>query len=296
MTFATILSRSQQGLDAPLVRVEVHVGSGLPAFSIVGLPETVVKESKDRVRAALANCGFELPAGHITVNLAPADLPKEGGRFDLPIAIGILVASGQLPHRAFDAIELYGGRVETRLDASTTAVIRDLRASASLGQDELTLDSMTARFLNIAIEGSGRIPWSAFRGKRPSGKSKPLDLSGLAPAWRRAEEIAAEIQSPKPIRGISVAAGKAKAWVSSATSVGRGVVVDCSVSVGAGIVRVGAGEAVAVGEGGAWVGCEICVGWRSGPSASALAATGLPENSLKFSDDTGMSDIETKPR
>ena len=108
MSFATILSRSQQGLEAALVRVEVHVGSGLPAFSIVGLPETVVKESKDRVRAALANCGFELPAGHITVNLAPADLPKEGGRFDLPVAIGILVASEQLPPRSFDATELYG--------------------------------------------------------------------------------------------------------------------------------------------------------------------------------------------
>ena len=108
MSFATILSRSQQGLEAALVRVEVHVGSGLPAFSIVGLPETVVKESKDRVRAALANCGFELPAGHITVNLAPADLPKEGGRFDLPIAVGILVASDQLPPGPFDATELYG--------------------------------------------------------------------------------------------------------------------------------------------------------------------------------------------
>jgi len=108
VTFATILSRSQQGLDAPLVRVEVHIGGGLPAFSIVGLPETVVKESKDRVRAALANCGFELPAGHITVSLAPADLPKEGGRFDLPIAVGILVASAQLPPGPFDATELYG--------------------------------------------------------------------------------------------------------------------------------------------------------------------------------------------
>lgn len=108
MTVATILSRSQQGLDAPLVRVEVHVGAGLPAFSIVGLPETVVKESKDRVRAALANCGFELPAGHITVSLAPADLPKEGGRFDLPIAVGILIASAQLPPGPFDATELYG--------------------------------------------------------------------------------------------------------------------------------------------------------------------------------------------
>jgi magnesium chelatase family protein len=108
VTVATVLSRSQQGLDAPLVRVEVHVGAGLPAFSIVGLPETVVKESKDRVRAALANCGFELPAGHITVSLAPADLPKEGGRFDLPIAVGILVASAQLPPGPFHATELYG--------------------------------------------------------------------------------------------------------------------------------------------------------------------------------------------
>jgi len=108
MTVATVLSRSQQGLEASLVRVEVHVGAGLPAFSIVGLPETVVKESKDRVRAALANCGFELPAGHITVSLAPADLPKEGGRFDLPIAVGILVASAQLPPGPFHATELYG--------------------------------------------------------------------------------------------------------------------------------------------------------------------------------------------
>jgi magnesium chelatase family protein len=108
VTVATVLSRSQQGLDAPLVRVEVHVGGGLPAFSIVGLPETVVKESKDRVRAALANCGFDLPAGHITVSLAPADLPKEGGRFDLPIAVGILIASAQLPPGPFDATELYG--------------------------------------------------------------------------------------------------------------------------------------------------------------------------------------------
>ena len=108
MSLATILSRTQHGLDAPLVRVEVHVGGGLPAFSIVGLPETAVKESKDRVRAALATCGHDLPSGHITVNLAPADLPKEGGRFDLPIAIGILVASAQLPLQPFEGRELYG--------------------------------------------------------------------------------------------------------------------------------------------------------------------------------------------
>lgn len=109
MGFAEVLSRTQRGLAAPLVRVEVHLGNGLPTFTIVGLPAPVVKESRERVRAALAHCGYELPAGRITVNLAPADLPKEGGRFDLPIALGILFASGQL-QPAFDlaCTEFYG--------------------------------------------------------------------------------------------------------------------------------------------------------------------------------------------
>ncbi len=97
MGYAQILSRAQVGLAAPPVRVEVHLASGLPAFNIVGLPAPVVRESKERVRAALSHCGFDFPAGRITVNLAPADLPKEGGRFDLPIALGILLASGQVP-------------------------------------------------------------------------------------------------------------------------------------------------------------------------------------------------------
>ncbi|HET7204753.1 MAG TPA: YifB family Mg chelatase-like AAA ATPase [Steroidobacteraceae bacterium] len=108
MTLATLLSRTPQGLEAPQVRVEVDVGNGLPAFSVVGLLETAVKESKDRVRAALTNCGYDFPAGRVTVNLAPADLPKEGGRFDLAIAVGILAASEVLPAAAFDGIELYG--------------------------------------------------------------------------------------------------------------------------------------------------------------------------------------------
>ncbi|HVN46352.1 MAG TPA: YifB family Mg chelatase-like AAA ATPase [Steroidobacteraceae bacterium] len=96
MPVARIACRSQLGLLAPLVQVEVSLASGLPAFCIVGLPATVIKESKERVRAALTNSGFDFPAGRITVSLAPAELPKEGGRFDLPIALGILLASGQL--------------------------------------------------------------------------------------------------------------------------------------------------------------------------------------------------------
>ena len=97
-----------QGLDAPLVRVDVDVGAGLPTFNVVGLPETAVRESKDRVRAAISNCGYRFPEGRLTVSLAPADLPKEGGRFDLPIAVAILAASGQLKIERLEATELYG--------------------------------------------------------------------------------------------------------------------------------------------------------------------------------------------
>lgn len=96
---AKTLCRGQLGLHAPLVHVEVHLASGLPSFAIVGLPAAAVRESKQRVRAAIENCGFEFPAGRITVNLAPADLPKDGGRFDLPIALGILLASRQIAAR-----------------------------------------------------------------------------------------------------------------------------------------------------------------------------------------------------
>lgn len=109
MSVAHILCRAQLGLIAPRVDVEVHLGAGLPCFNIVGLPATEVKESKERVRAALVNSGFELPAGRITVNLAPAELPKDGGRFDLGIAIGILIASGQVtPKRSLDSLEFFG--------------------------------------------------------------------------------------------------------------------------------------------------------------------------------------------
>ena len=97
MGLAVLYSRALYGLDAPLVTVEAHIGRGLPSFTIVGLPETEVKESRDRVRSALINSRFEFPSKRITVNLAPADLPKESGRFDLPIAIGILAASNQIP-------------------------------------------------------------------------------------------------------------------------------------------------------------------------------------------------------
>lgn len=108
MSLALIYTRAQSGVAAPLVRVEVHLSSGLPGLFIVGLPEAAVRESKDRVRGALLNSRFEFPSRRITINLAPADLPKEGGRFDLPIALGILAASGQLSRERLEQYEVLG--------------------------------------------------------------------------------------------------------------------------------------------------------------------------------------------
>ena len=108
MSLAVVYSRARFGMDAPLVTVEVHLSNGLPSLSIVGLPETAVRESKDRVRGAILNSHFEFPARRITINLAPADLPKEGGRFDLPIALGILTANRQIPGNELDRYEFAG--------------------------------------------------------------------------------------------------------------------------------------------------------------------------------------------
>lgn len=108
MSLAVVYSRALIGINAPLVTVETHITNGLPAMSIVGLPEMAVRESKDRVRAAILNAGFEFPVRRITINLAPADLPKEGGRFDLAIALGILAASGQLRPASLESYEFLG--------------------------------------------------------------------------------------------------------------------------------------------------------------------------------------------
>ena len=108
MSLAQVFTRACVGVEAPEVIVEIHLGGGLPAMSIVGLAETAVRESRDRVKAALLNAGFEFPQRRITISLAPADLPKEGSRFDLPIALGILVASKQAPGRLLANHEFVG--------------------------------------------------------------------------------------------------------------------------------------------------------------------------------------------
>lgn len=108
MSLAIVYSRASMGVQAPLVTIEVHLSNGKPGFTLVGLPEKTVKEAQDRVRSALMNAQFKYPAKRITVNLAPADLPKEGGRFDLPIAIGILAASDQLDGSRLKQFEFVG--------------------------------------------------------------------------------------------------------------------------------------------------------------------------------------------
>ena len=125
MSLAVVYSRALAGMDAPQVIVEAHLANGLPSFTIVGLPEAEVKEAKDRVRAALQNARFEFPARRITVNLAPADLPKESGRFDLPIAIGILAASGQLPVEQLGAYEFAG-------ELALTGELRPIRGALAM--------------------------------------------------------------------------------------------------------------------------------------------------------------------
>ncbi|HEX3123150.1 MAG TPA: magnesium chelatase domain-containing protein, partial [Rhodanobacteraceae bacterium] len=108
MSLAIVHSRAQDGVAAPPVTVEVHLSGGLPGTSIVGLPETAVKEARDRVRVAIQNAQLQYPGRRVTVSLGPADLPKDGGRFDLPIALGILAAAGQVPKEGLARCEFLG--------------------------------------------------------------------------------------------------------------------------------------------------------------------------------------------
>src|SRR5882724_132349 len=159
MSIAIVTCRAQLGLHAPLVQVEVSLGAGLPSFSIVGLPATVVKESRDRVRAALANSNFEFPAGRITVNLSPADIPKRGGRFDLPIALGILLASEQIklhPMQGHDPgeIEFYG---ELGLSGELKSVPGMLLAAAHAARagHGIVVPQANAEEVRVLLVGTG---------------------------------------------------------------------------------------------------------------------------------------------
>ncbi|NTV97164.1 MAG: ATP-binding protein, partial [Thiobacillus sp.] len=125
MSLAVLHTRALAGMHAPEVTVEVHLANGLPAFNLVGLPETEVKEARDRVRAAILQSGYEFPARRITVNLAPADLPKESGRFDLAIALGVLAASGQLAGARLADYEFAG-------ELALTGALRPIRGALAM--------------------------------------------------------------------------------------------------------------------------------------------------------------------
>jgi magnesium chelatase family protein len=172
MALATVLSRAQCGLEALPVSVEAYVGGGLPGFHLVGLPATAVRESRDRVRAALLTCGFKFPDGKVIVNLAPADLPKEGGRFDLPIALGVLIASGQLPRRGLKVTEFVG---ELSLNGDLRPVKASLCAAIAAARAGRTLVVPDGCAEEAALAGEGEVRTAGnllavaahIRGRRP---------------------------------------------------------------------------------------------------------------------------------
>jgi magnesium chelatase family protein len=151
---SSVFSRAPAGLEAPLVRVEVHLSNGLPAFTLVGLPEAVVRESKERVRAALLTAGYDFPSRRITVNLSPADLPKEGGRFDLPIAVGILTADRKIDPHALNHREFYGELSLGGALRETPKLLPALIAGANIGS-EMILPAANA--LEASLLGGAKL-------------------------------------------------------------------------------------------------------------------------------------------
>ncbi len=210
MDLSVIYSRALAGIAAPLVQVETHLSNGLPAFHIVGLPETAVRESKDRVRSAIINSHFSFPERRITINLAPADLPKEGGRFDLPIALGILAASSQVPAQALTHCEFLG---ELALDGNLRAVPGVISAAdaARQAQRQLVLPACCAPLaarvpasriipapdlLTLCAHLNGASPIAPAQPLPPVADTHPIDGADMRDvmgqlAARRALEIAA---------------------------------------------------------------------------------------------------------
>ncbi|QIL90552.1 YifB family Mg chelatase-like AAA ATPase [Microbulbifer sp. SH-1] len=151
MSLSITYARAQLGIHAPLVTVETHLANGLPAFNIVGLPEAAVRESRDRVRSAIVNSHFEFPQRRITVNLAPADLPKAGGRYDLAIAIGVLAASGQVPGDTLEQYEFIG---ELALSGSLRPIPGALPAAMACGDCDRTLVISSESAAEAALIGT----------------------------------------------------------------------------------------------------------------------------------------------
>jgi magnesium chelatase family protein len=210
MGVAVVRSRALAGLAAPPVSVEVHLAGGLPGVNLVGLPETEVREARDRVRAALQNANFEFPARRITVNLAPADLPKESGRFDLPIAVGILVASGQVAATALDRHEFAGELAltgELRAVRGALAMVLSARhdgrafvlphasaAEAALVPDATVHPART--LLDVCAHLSGDAPLAEARG-RARGRVRARRCP-ISPTYAASTRRSARSRSPRP--------------------------------------------------------------------------------------------------
>ncbi len=207
LTVAIVKSRARLGTEAPPVSIEVFLSGGLPSFSVVGMPETAVRESKDRVRSALISSGFRFPQERITVSLAPADMPKAGGRFDLAIALGILAASRQLDADTLRGVEVYGELALTGelrpVPAILPAALRATAADASVvvpvgngAEAALAGGSVhpAAALVEVAAHLAGRAPIAAlaFVPPRHAGATYPdlADVKGQARA-KRALEVAA---------------------------------------------------------------------------------------------------------
>lgn len=208
MSIALLHSRATLGIRAVPVRVEIHLGPGLPGFTMVGLPDTAVRESKDRVRSALINGGFRIPQQRITVNLAPADLPKDGGRFDLPIAVGILLASGQLGRIDLEGMEWIGELALSGALSPVPAILPGALAAARAGHtlvvpagngdeaalagaDTLAVNSLTE--LCGHLKGDTHLPLhsSPTPPEEDAGKAPCLSRIRGQPAAKRVLEIAA---------------------------------------------------------------------------------------------------------
>ncbi|WP_250532873.1 YifB family Mg chelatase-like AAA ATPase [Caballeronia sp. AZ10_KS36] len=217
MSLAVVRSRAPAPGRAPEVVVEVHLANGLPSFSIVGLPDLEVRESRERVRAALQNCGFDFPVSRITVNLAPADLPKESGRFDLPIALGILSASGQIPAESLANREFAG-------ELSLTGALRPMRGafamvcgaarqyagSASVPEIYVPLASAAEAALvpGIDVYGAADLPeLCAHLNGVPDARLRPAQAATLSDASSApSPDLADVIGHPGARRALEVAA------------------------------------------------------------------------------------------